>query len=163
MKSWTVALAALLIFCLIFMIQPCTAREITAGETDSGRVISSRQNDIITISLPENPSTGYIWEMKATTGLSIISETFVRSSTKLIGAGGTHIWKYQVTGTGTQSITGVNHRPWILPSPRDRKFSLSVQVDSPASTNTTGSCPYGVCKQGLVISNPIQKKMPVYF
>jgi inhibitor of cysteine peptidase len=140
------------------------AVEIPAGEGDNGRVVSARQSDVIVVSLPENPSTGYLWDMKATPGLMLVSDTFVRSPTKYIGGAGTRIWRYQVAGTGTQSMTGSYHRPWLPASPTDRKFSFSVQVDARDPATSTGSCPYGICKPGFGGSSPgFNQKMPSFF
>jgi inhibitor of cysteine peptidase len=163
MKPGTVILAATFVFCIILMIQPSAARTINAGEADSGRVVAASPGDIITITLPENPSTGYAWDMTATSGLHLISDTFQRPTTKLIGTGGTHIWRYQVAGTGAQSVTARYHRPWVAASQTDKKFSLSVQVDPRTAEKASGACPYGICKQGYTGYNPVIKKEPFFF
>jgi hypothetical protein len=85
--------------------------------------------------------------MAATQGVTLLSGTFQHSQSLLIGAGGKHVWTYQVTGTGTQVITGVYHRTWVPPSPVDRKFTLSVQVEPTNSGKQAAGCPYGICKQ----------------
>jgi inhibitor of cysteine peptidase len=149
MKPVTSLLTVALLASLLCMVPVCMAGEIAAGEGDNGRVVSARQSDVVVVSLPENPSTGYLWDMKTTPGLMLVSNTFVRSPTKYIGGAGTRIWRYQVAGTGTQSVTGTYHRPWLPASPTDRKFSFSVQVDSGAPVTPTGSCPYGICKPGF--------------
>lgn len=136
------------IACIFLLIQPVAARDISLDEGDSGRAVSTSLQDVITVSLPENPTTGYSWEMTASDGLSLISDTFQRSLSKFAGAGGTHIWKYKVTETGIQTISGVYYRPWEEPAREDTRFSASVQVDSGSTEIPTGStdCPYGICK-----------------
>lgn len=164
MKPTTALLAAALFAGLVFLFPACTASEISAGEGDSGRVVSARLNDIVIITLPENPSTGYLWNLKGTGGLLLISDTFQRSTTKYIGGAGTHIWKYQVTGTGIQSVSGSYYRPWLRPSPSDRKFSFTVQVDAEAPGTPAASCPYGICKPGFGgSSSGLKPKLPVVF
>jgi inhibitor of cysteine peptidase len=164
MKPATSLLAVALLAGLLCMVPACMASEINAGEGDNGRVVSARTSDVIVVSLPENPSTGYLWDMKATPGLMLISNTFVRSPTKYIGGAGTRIWRYQVGGTGTQSLTGSYHRPWLPSTPTDRKFSFSVQVDAKAPSTATGSCPYGICKPGFGgSSSGLKPKSSLFF
>ncbi len=149
MKSGTIAAVAACIACLFLVIQPVAARDISLGQGDSGRAVSAGLQDVITVSLSENPTTGYSWEMTATNGLSLISDTYQRSLSKFAGAGGTHIWKYKVTETGIQTISGVYYRPWEEPSRDDTRFTASVQVDSgtAAGIPSDNPCPYGICKK----------------
>jgi inhibitor of cysteine peptidase len=164
MKPATSLLAVVLLAGLLCMVPACMASEINAGEGDNGRVVSARTSDVIVVSLPENPSTGYLWDMKATSGLMLVSNTFVRSPTKYIGGAGTRIWRYQVSGAGTQSVTGSYHRPWLPSTPTDRKFSFSVEVDSGAPSTATGSCPYGICKPGFGGSGTgLKQKSSLFF
>jgi inhibitor of cysteine peptidase len=147
MKPRTVILTAAFIFCIFFLIQPSVARTINAGEADNGRMITAGLHDSIVLTLPENPSTGYLWDITATRGLTLLSGTFQRPSSLLIGAGGNHVWTYQVTGTGTQTLTGSHHRPWVPISVADRKYSLFVQIETTSSDRPAVVCPYGICKQ----------------
>lgn len=164
MKFATSFLAMILLASTLCLVPACIAVEIPAGEGDNGRVVSARVSDVIVLSLPENPSTGYLWDTRATPGLMLISNTFVRSPTKYIGGAGTRIWRYEVTGAGTQSVTGSYHRPWMPASPTDRRFGFSVQVDTSAPSIPTGSCPYGICKPGFGGSSPgLKPKSPLFF
>jgi inhibitor of cysteine peptidase len=164
MKPATTLLAAALLAALVLMVPACTASEISAGEGESGRVTSAQLNDIVIITLPENPSTGYLWDLKATGGLFLVSDTFHRSTTKYIGGAGTRIWKYQVRETGVQSVSGSYHRPWLKPSPNDRKFVFTIQVDARSAGTPAASCPYGICKPGFGGSSTgLKQKLPVVF
>lgn len=75
------------------------------------------------ISLKENPTTGYSWNVTVTDGLVIIDDTFVGPDNKrLVGAGGTHIWTLKATGVGNQSFSGVYRRSWEPADDSDTRY-----------------------------------------
>src|SRR5450759_2161068 len=101
-------------------------------ETASGTTIRAKVGDRITVTLRENPTTGYKWDMKAGPGLTLVGDEFVGPSpspSPLMGAGGTHSWVFRVGKAGTLTLTGLYVRPWeadgkscllyTSPSPRD--------------------------------------------
>jgi inhibitor of cysteine peptidase len=70
------------------------------------------KNNLIYVDLDENPTTGYVWNLSATKGLTIVSDEYLPpSSTSGVGAGGTHEWTIKPTGDGYQTITAVLKRP----------------------------------------------------
>jgi inhibitor of cysteine peptidase len=89
--------------------------------------------ETIVLSLPENPSTGYSWQMTASDGLEAVSDNYVQGNTgsafrPIVGAGGTHTWTYKVTKPGTQTITGIYKRPWEGTSEGEKTFRLTINV-----------------------------------
>jgi len=92
----------------------------------------------IQLRLPENPTTGFSWNLSVTPGLSIVNDTYVPSDTsgKLVGSGGIHVWFLKVTGPGDQGISGVYRRPWEPAAANASVYSLSLIVgESPCDTN----------------------------
>ena len=58
-----------------------------------------------TVSLQENPTTGYEWDMIAGPGLALVGDEFVAPSpspSPLEGAGGTHSWVFRAEGQPVQ-------------------------------------------------------------
>src|SRR5450756_2778333 len=49
-------------------------------ETASGTTIRAKVGDRITVTLRENPTTGYKWDMKAGPGLTLVGDEFVGPS-----------------------------------------------------------------------------------
>jgi inhibitor of cysteine peptidase len=85
----------------------------SVGEADSGKTIDASVGDTIEVTLDENPSTGYQWEMTASAGLKQTSTEYQgpTESPAQPGAGGVHVWKYSVDQAGTQTIGGVYRGP----------------------------------------------------
>lgn len=82
---------------------------------------------IFTLQLPENPSTGYVWQVTTSPGLQIIDSSFSNTcETKVVGCGGTRTWKLRGIAVGEQSFVGRYLRPWEkeVVSPRVIKFQI---------------------------------------
>ncbi|MCK8060727.1 MULTISPECIES: stalk domain-containing protein [unclassified Fusibacter] len=73
-----------------------------------------QDNDEFTIILDENITTGYSWiyTIKDKAHVSFISDSQVGAQTDLIGAGGTHAFKFKVNSEGVSTITFDYQRPW---------------------------------------------------
>lgn len=101
-------------------------------ETASGTTIRAKVGDRITVTLRENPTTGYKWEMKLGPGLTLVMGTFFgpsfSPSPPLMGAGGTRTWVVKVDKPGTATLTGVYARPWESASKSAASFSLTIDA-----------------------------------
>jgi inhibitor of cysteine peptidase len=85
--------------------------QIPLTRRDNGRKIETKVGDLIVIELPENPTTGYLWnEEPDSTGMTALrSSSFIPSqdeiqpdpSTMVLGAPGTRHLEYQVARRGT--------------------------------------------------------------
>ena|SRR3990167_8881800 len=67
--------------------------------------------EVFTISLPENPTTGFSWDLQVTKGLEILDDQYVRADTGMLGAGGKHIWRVKAN-EGYQVVYAIYRRPW---------------------------------------------------
>jgi len=100
-------------------------------ETASGTTIRAKVGDRITVTLRENPTTGYKWDMKAGPGLTLVGDEFVGPSpspSPLMGAGGTHSWVFRVDKAGTLTLTGLYVRPWEADGKSAADFSLTIEA-----------------------------------
>ena len=126
-------LAAILVSTISAVLTPHKAY----GIGDSGRVVTASKGDSIAVNLQENPSTGYSWQITASDGLTQTGDQYLQDNPVpfRVGAGGTHVWNFRVTGSGVQHISAVYQRPWESKAPA-KTFSLTIQVG-----DSTGS-PY---------------------
>jgi inhibitor of cysteine peptidase len=77
--------------------------------------IDVQVNEMFTITLVSNPSTGYYWEpLYDSEYLSLVSSDFIPSESGLIGAYGTHkfVFKALKTGETDLSICKISPGPW---------------------------------------------------
>jgi inhibitor of cysteine peptidase len=110
-------------------------REIQLRYTDvpPTDTVNANIGEKIRLSLPENPSTGYSWQMTVSDGLELASDNYIQGNTgsslhPIVGAGGTHEWTYKVTKPGAQTISGIYKRPWEKSSGGEKTFTLAVNV-----------------------------------
>ena len=113
-------------------------------------------NAEIQLRLPENPTTGFLWNLSVTTGLSVINDTYIPDevSGKLVGSGGTHIWFLKAMQPGKQDISGVYRRPWEPAATGVTFFSLSLIIED-------SSCGGNVCTLPITTST-VPPRFPVY-
>lgn len=115
-------------------------RQQVVTEADNGTNISVEKGETFYMRLPENPSTGYRWELNLTQGLNVTPgpdnlpgkyyppEQPEGVEQPLVGAGGVHIWEIKAVAEGSQLITGVYKRPWENETAEGGTFTLNVEV-----------------------------------
>jgi predicted secreted protein len=106
---------------------------VTHKDVPPRETINANVGDTIHLSLPENPSTGYTWQMTASDGLEPAGDNYVQGNTGtpgrlIVGAGVTHEWTYKVTKPGTQTITGVYKRLWEGSSEGEKYYTLTINA-----------------------------------
>lgn len=109
---------------LAFFCTGCGTTVHTLLETDNGKNIRCSSGDIVEIRLPGNPSTGFTWHpagLPSDTVLVLKQDTFETAAprgNKFVGVPGTFIFKYEVTGKGSEGIRLVYSRKWenVAPS-----------------------------------------------
>lgn len=98
-------------------------------ETPPEETVNARVGDTIRLSLSENPSTGYSWQLNPSAGLERVSDNYVQGGDgRIVGAAGTHLWNFKVTSTGPQKITCVYKRPWESKSDGEKSYVLNANV-----------------------------------
>ncbi|WP_338037435.1 protease inhibitor I42 family protein [Methanosarcina spelaei] len=68
-------------------------------ETDSEKNISLKKGENFTVSLREDPSAVYLWELNLSNGLSILDDEYIEglNPEHLTGVPGTHLWVIETT------------------------------------------------------------------
>jgi predicted secreted protein len=107
--------------------------ELSYKDVPPADTVHAAVGDTIRLSLPENPSTGYSWQMTTSDGIEKIGDNYVQGNAgmplrPIVGAGGTHEYVYKATKPGAQTISGIYKRPWEGKSEGEKTFTLSVNV-----------------------------------
>lgn len=100
------------------------------GTDDDGATVTIKKGEALRVTLPENPSTGYSWDLSLSDGLYLVNDQYVPDETGIrrVGAGGVHTWDIRATGIGSQQITAVYRRPWEVGVAPEKTFTLNVRV-----------------------------------
>jgi len=116
------------------------ARQQVVTEADNGKTINLENGETFYLRLPENPSTGYRWELNLTQGLNVSlgpdntpGEYYPPEQPEgieqpLVGAGGVRLWEIKAVAEGSQQVTGVYKRPWENGTTEGDAFRLNVEV-----------------------------------
>ncbi len=82
------------------------------------------------VSLAENPTTGFRWELKAAgePACAPRGDTFDAPASG-VGKSGTHHWRFEAVGKGTGNIELAYRRSWEQDKPPAETFKLTVRVE----------------------------------
>ncbi len=110
---------------------PTGTATVTAVYTaaDRGRTVPLGLHQILSVRLPENPTTGFAWNASVTDGLVIVDTGYTpdAQASGMVGVGGTRNWTIRGDRAGTQRFSAVYARPWE-PNLSADQFNLTVQV-----------------------------------
>lgn len=101
---------------------------IQIGSADNGGERSLRVGEQFEVALPENPTTGYRWELHTpvSPALELVGDSFAPPTSGLIGAGGLHSWRFEALKEGLAVLTIDNRRSWE-PAPVGT-FKVTIDV-----------------------------------
>ncbi len=87
-------------------------------------------NEIVPISLRENPTTGYTWQVTTSSGLEIMSDDYIADNTSngIVGAGGVHTWTVRAIKSGNQSFSAVLTRSPGKLTGEEETYTLNISV-----------------------------------
>lgn len=135
-----------LVLCVVAVIAAAASAALmprkTYGYDDAGKTVVVKRGEALRVSLPENPSTGYSWNLTVSGGLYVAGDQYVPDDTSglRVGSGGIHTWDIKANGIGLQQITGVYRRPWEKSTAPEKTFALNVQVrDTGLASSDNGS------------------------
>lgn len=105
-------------------------RNVAITLADDGAQVDLEVGDTLTIRLPENPTTGFRWEIEPLDSavLELEDDSFDLVSKPSIGSGGTRAFTLRATSLGSSRIQLVHRRAWELERPALQTFSLVVNV-----------------------------------
>lgn len=93
---------------------PAPPRYLAYSQLDNGTTATIHSRDIITLRLPENPATGYRWNITTDPGLLTLDDTYIYSepSGRMTGEGGVRFLTLEPKTTGTEHLSAVYKRSW---------------------------------------------------
>jgi inhibitor of cysteine peptidase len=94
---------------------------------DSGRTVAVHPGDTVSISLPENPSTGYRWLLERSNEevLLPVGARYVHGD-GAPGRGGERIWTFAAAGEGKARLSLALRRPWEKNASAADRFEITV-------------------------------------
>ena len=103
------------------------------GEESDGKSVTLKVGDLFEITLPENPTTGYSWQVVEGLGGVVVrlgKPEFHpnRRGSHLVGVGGTITWRFTAAGKGTTTLRLIYHRRWEKDKLPAKTFHLTVTV-----------------------------------
>lgn len=121
----------LLFLCSIslFLISACASKGITPP---AGAEV---KEDVLTVTLEENPTTGYQWhntmDREGILELQKDDYTPTATSDKVVGSGGKHTWVFKGAAEGETVLTFKYYRPWEneATAVETRTFTVTVAKD----------------------------------
>jgi len=100
--------------CVLFVVGCVDTHSYTRG--NNGSIIQAQPGDTVTITLGENPSTGFIWNATTSgdlvvTGRKYTSGNPIGEMMGMVGSGGSRTWQLTVGNDHTQTFSAVLRRP----------------------------------------------------
>lgn len=105
--------------------------ELILTKADKDQSFGAHQDDVILVRLPENPTTGYQWEIDETNEavLELEDSDFVPASNAGIGGGGERIFRLRAKGTGTSHVELKMQREWEADIPPIEHYDFTIRVE----------------------------------
>jgi len=110
--------------------EPVPPRYLAYSQLDNGTTASIHSRDIITLRLPENPATGYRWNITTGPGLLTLDDTYIypEPSGRMTGKGGVRFLTLEPKRTGTEHLDAVYKRSWEDDTGDNPVFSMTFVV-----------------------------------
>ena len=123
-----IILAGLLYACAARGPSEQSTRQLT--EIDNGRSIELRVGDILEVTLPANPTTGFQWEVSEVDNaiLRPIGEPKFEPSSNAVGSGGQVTFRFEAIGTGQTALKLIHHRAFEEDVPPIETFEVNITV-----------------------------------
>jgi inhibitor of cysteine peptidase len=105
------------------------AKMIHVGQSDNGHEVTLAMGQILELSLAENPTTGFRWDLKtkAEPACELVDSTFNPPAGRP-GNGGTHRWQFRAVHSGNGEIELEYRRSWEKDAAPAKVYKLGVRV-----------------------------------
>jgi inhibitor of cysteine peptidase len=101
---------------------------IVLTEADDGREVDAGLNDLVVVSLPENPTTGYLWAVASETAgvLMLENSDFSAVAGAGVGGGGRRTFSFRAAAAGRATLELVCRRPWETDASAAARYRLVI-------------------------------------
>jgi inhibitor of cysteine peptidase len=106
-------------------------RIITLTESDHGRTVSVCRGDVVEVSLPENPTTGFRWAVEGLegAGVSLLSAALLPSPANAgLGHGGVRVFRFATGNAGNVQLRLKRWREWEGADSITARFDVTLNV-----------------------------------
>jgi inhibitor of cysteine peptidase len=100
------------------------------GTSMNGRTVTVTVGETIEIRLPENPTTGFRWQLMANDGAicAVTADRFEAPAPRALGRGGEHSWLLKALRIGECDVELRCRRRWANSLEPEESFSIHIQV-----------------------------------
>jgi inhibitor of cysteine peptidase len=114
----------------LFISLEGVARDRVATDADNGKTITIFLDDILTLNLDGNPTTGFMWKIDSVDRdcLQIVEQSYQPSS-NLVGSGGVFSFSFHAGKAGSSPLSVVYTRPWERNIPPAKSFQITVLIE----------------------------------
>ena len=125
-----IAITSLLYACAAETSQEQSKSTIQLTEADAGRLVELRVGDILEVTLPGNPTTGFQWEVSEINSaiLEPIGGPEFEPSSNAVGSGGNVTLRFEAVGAGQTELKLIHHRPFEENVPPMQTFEVTITV-----------------------------------
>jgi predicted secreted protein len=125
---------AVVIFCVFLTFKRAYVIRDDPGKIKTPPEITFVGNNIVKITLAENPATGYTWHYIIENGnvAEVTHDEFISpNKNAIVGASGIHTWEIKAKNEGTTLIRFNNYREWegIGKSVKSKVYGINVDSD----------------------------------
>ncbi len=123
--------SVIIIFAIILsnMGNSMAGETMRLSENDSGKTVEIHVGDELEVTLPGNPTTGYVWEVSSLdSSILMLGKAEFIANDKSIGSGGMEIIKFHAIAAGTSSVRLIYHRSFELNIPPLKTFEVTVII-----------------------------------
>jgi TolB protein len=112
----------------LYTLGNMTASQYTFGEAQNGQNVTVPEGNEVIVRLPENPTTGYSWNVTVSPGLAVTGDRYEPNSTSgmLLGGGGIHTWSLVPEHPGIFTFSGIYMRPWENVTGTEERYTLTI-------------------------------------
>ena len=123
----------LLMLTSVYIFSGCAIAEKTYTESNNGDNLNLKINDVITIKLESNATTGYKWNLSEENNsgiIAIVSSDYTEKENKdnLVGSGGFETLTFKAVSRGSATIILTYNRPWEKDVQPEKIFKLNTLV-----------------------------------
>ena len=123
----------LFLFTTAYIFGGCTIAGKTYTESNNGDNLNLKINDVITIKLESNATTGYKWNLSEENNsgiIAIVSSDYTEKENKdnLVGSGGFETLTFKAVSRGSATIILTYNKPWEKDVQPEKIFKLNTLV-----------------------------------